>query len=161
MNSMIPPEIAQLRWNWGAFFLNIFWAFANKAQPYGWILLGAILLCWVPVVGALLGLVATGVHIYLGINGHRLAWQNRRFEGGVPEFMQVQHIWFKWAMGYLVVCVLMLPITLAILFPIFAKARENARIQSGYYNTNPYPGGPGAGSGAGGYGSPSDSGGSQ
>lgn len=118
MNSTVPPEISQYRWNWGAFILSVFWAFANKVQPYGWVLLVATALCLVPYIGRLFVLLVLGIPIYLAINGHSLAWQNRRFDGGVPDFLAVQTAWSRWSIGVVVVCFLLTPVYALILLTL-------------------------------------------
>ncbi len=79
---MVPPEVEQLGFNWGAFFLTWIWALAHQA----W--LGAAL-------GFLLGFPVGS--IILGITGNRWAWQNRHF-ASLEEFQAVQRAWAKWGL---------------------------------------------------------------
>jgi hypothetical protein len=74
-NALIPAGIDG--WSWGAFLLNWIWAIANKT----WIGMLALVPC--------LGLA---VIVYLGINGRKLAWQNRQW-ASVEEFHKVQKRW--------------------------------------------------------------------
>lgn len=127
MKSSVPPEIAALKWNWGAFSFSWIWCLNHKMMALG---LGIMIVSFIPYV-SLLTLPAV---IYLGISGHKLGWQNRRFEGGVPQFFDVQSAWMKWGVGLLILNLLLVPILAAILFPVFSKAREKARLRAGYYS---------------------------
>jgi hypothetical protein len=138
--TVTPPEIAMLRWNWGAFLLPVFWAFANRATPFNWILLATIPLAF--FISFVTAPVDLGIRIYLGIKGHQIAWLNRRFEGGVPEFFEVQRAWLKWGVGFFIASLLVIPILAAILFPVFMAARQKAMQQNGtYIQTQPTTGG--------------------
>ena len=98
-----PLEVAELHWNWGAFFLGWLWCFANGQAGLGVLLIAlnclltyfnvALLTAGYPLPSELLALVVLGTHAYLGINGHRFAWERRRFVGGVPQFLSVQRAW--------------------------------------------------------------------
>jgi len=95
--AVIPPEVAMMGFNWGAFLLNWIWGVGNSV----WI----SLLMWVfgflnfiPGLGLLAGL---GFQIYLGIKGNELAWRNRRFES-IEQFRAVQATWTKWSLILLV-----------------------------------------------------------
>lgn len=98
----IPPEIAALKWNWGAFLLSFLWT-VNHKMSWGWGLLVLGLLSNIPFLGILFSLVSLGIAIYLGLNGHKLGWQNRRFEGGMSEFIAVQQKWLIWGVGVVLV----------------------------------------------------------
>lgn len=106
----VPP--AEIRgFNWGAFFLSWIWALGHGA----WVRLLAL----IPVVGLVMNFV-------LGFKGNEWAWQNRRY-ASIADFKKAQK---NWAMAGLVLVVggcMMFPIPAAILFPVFARARENAR----------------------------------
>jgi hypothetical protein len=132
-NSSVPLEIANLKWNWGAFLLPLLWAFSNGQALLGGAFLLLFALGFVPYVNAVTGFVALGLSIYLASSGHQMAWKARRFEGGVGQFFDVQNAWLKWGVGLFVAWIPVSMILAAILFPVFAKARERARIQSGYY----------------------------
>lgn len=126
-NTSVPPQIAALKWNWGAALLPFWWLLNHRLV---WWAVGIFVLSCIPYVGYFVGLAAL---IYFGINGHRLAWQNRRFEGGLPQYFAVQKAWLNWAVGFFVVSLVITPFLAAILFPVFAKARAKARATSGYY----------------------------
>jgi len=98
----VPAEIVG-RWNWGAFFLYWLWCLNHGLVPQGiGILVAGFLLRMVHVPGLSL-IFVLAVAIYLGANGNKLGWQNRRFEGGLPEFIEVQKAWAKWGIIVLVV----------------------------------------------------------
>jgi hypothetical protein len=77
-----PPEVEVMGWSWGGFGLNWIWGIGNRV----WIsLLGLI-----PCVGLI-------VAIYLGISGHKLAWQKRRFES-LQQFQETMKAWNLWGL---------------------------------------------------------------
>ena len=78
----LPPEMR--RWNWGAFFLTLFWAPAMNQ----WIW---FVLCLIPYVSVV-------PMIYLAIKGNELSWQSRRWES-LEQFNATQEVWKKWALG--------------------------------------------------------------
>ena len=92
-NGSVPPEIAALKWNWGAALMTWLWCVNHKMLAYG---IGILVLSFIPYVGSIVGLVAL---VYFGINGHKLAWQNRRFDGGLPQYFAVQTAWMNWGIG--------------------------------------------------------------
>lgn len=98
MKGAVPPQIAALKWNWGAFLLSFLWT-VNHRMAWGWGILVLGLLGNIPLVGLLFSLAVLGISIYLGMNGHKLGWQNRRFEGGLPQYFAVQNAWMKWGIG--------------------------------------------------------------
>lgn len=79
----IPAEVEAMGWSWGGFGLNWIWGIGNKTM--------IALLALIPCVNI-------GVAIWLGISGHKLAWQNRRFEGGVPEYQATMKAWNTWGL---------------------------------------------------------------
>ena len=98
----VPPEIARLKWNWGAFFLPPFWCASNGYRPLGYLydLLAVFLVLspflYGPVYGRLifwgLAFVMFDIGMYLGTKGNGIAWRNRVFNG--PEdFFSVQRGW--------------------------------------------------------------------
>jgi len=72
----VPEEIKG--WSWGAFWLDWKWGIGNSV--------------WVSFVALVLPLIW---HIYLGVKGNELAWQNRKFES-VQQFKDTQAVWSKW-----------------------------------------------------------------
>jgi hypothetical protein len=98
----VPVEIDRLKWNWGAFMFNRFWVYYHGMSALGSIL-------WVSFLGlrlvhlvmpgplgsgfvCLYWLANFGVSVYLGMNGHRMAWRNRRFDS-IQQYFAVQRAW--------------------------------------------------------------------
>lgn len=92
MKGDVPPEIAALKWNWGAFFFPFLWTVGHK-MTWGWAMLLVNLLSRTPGVGIVFVIFNFIVAVYLGLTGHKQGWQNRRFEGGVTQFIDVQKRW--------------------------------------------------------------------
>jgi prepilin-type processing-associated H-X9-DG protein len=111
-NSVVPAEIQSF--NWGAFFLSWIWAIAHRA----WIGLLAL----IPVVGLVMCFV-------LGFKGNEWAWRNRHYPS-VADFKRAQKSWAIAGLVLVLGSVLLMPIWAAIFFPVFARARENARRSS-------------------------------
>lgn len=111
--AILPPELRGF--NWGGLLLSWVWAIGNNA----WLgLLGII-----PIVGLIMRVV-------LGFKGNEMAWRGRKWES-VEQFRATQKTWTIAGLAIVVGGnLLFLPITAAILFPIFARARENARRSS-------------------------------
>lgn len=98
-----PPEIEDLRWNWGAFFCGWLWCFFHKNFGLGSLVVAAgVLLALFSVVilpsgyalpSELMALVLFGLTCYLGLHGHQFAWERRRFPGGLSQYRAVQRAW--------------------------------------------------------------------
>lgn len=98
-----PPEIEDLHWNWGAFFCGWLWCFFHRAPGLGVGVIAAglflaafnvlILPAGYALPSELMALVVFGLCCYLGMTGHRMAWERRRFLGGVPRYLAVQRAW--------------------------------------------------------------------
>ena len=148
MKQGVPPTIAAFKWNWGAFLLSWIWSFNQRLPLFGAGILVLGLLSAIPLVGIIFSLASLGIQIYLGVKGHQLAWENRRFEGGVPQFLDVQRAWLRWGVG-LAVIGFVFGLLGAILFPVISQARMRARMESPYYSGRSYevPGGGGNSSG--------------
>jgi hypothetical protein len=92
-----PQEIQRLKWHWGAFFLAPIWAAFHKLE--GWtfsILVLFLLRVFVfahQSLAVTIGVTSLGMQIYLGLNGHKLAWTKRRYPGGLSEYFQVERAW--------------------------------------------------------------------
>lgn len=80
-----PQELQ--KFNWGAFFLTWIWGIGNKS----YIALWALLSCIVSAI-PLIGVLAIGFNIWLGIKGNEYAWQNKNWES-VEQFNNVQKKW--------------------------------------------------------------------
>ena len=98
----VPPEIARLKWNWGAFFLPPLWCASNGYRVVGY-LYDLLLLLLVlspflygPVYGGrifwVLAFVMFDIGLYLGKKGNEIAWRNRAFVSPA-EFFSVQRGW--------------------------------------------------------------------
>lgn len=98
-----PPEVEDLHWNWGAFFCGWLWCFFHKTPGFAVLLIAAglflaafnvfILPSGYALPSELMAVVVFGLCCYLGMHGHRMAWERRRFLGGVPQFLAVQRAW--------------------------------------------------------------------
>jgi hypothetical protein len=86
--AIVPLEIQQMGWNWGAFLLHWIWAIAHSA----WV--GFVLAFFLNPIGA----------IYLGIKGNELAWQNRHWDS-IEQFQETQKAWTKWGVIVLIASV--------------------------------------------------------
>jgi len=124
MNTTVPPEIESVNWNWGAFLLPFFWAYANKNRGFCLAiailgLLGFAAPSMLPnafvMVYVIAGFIYLAISMILAINGHALAWQRRRFDGGVDEFFAVQRTW--------TVCGLAVAVLLVVAWPLFVTVR--------------------------------------
>ncbi len=104
-NGPIPPEIAKLKWNWGAFVVTPFWLGYHGMRFFGCLLflvVGCIRLASkVSESYALFGFLTLAVNIYCGLVGHKLAWRRRRYES-LEQYIEVESIWRNWAIGFLV-----------------------------------------------------------
>ncbi|PQV64432.1 prepilin-type processing-associated H-X9-DG domain-containing protein [Abditibacterium utsteinense] len=108
-NAVLPPELRGF--NWGALLLSWVWAIGNKS----WIgLLGIV-----PVIGFF-------VRFFLGFKGNQMAWKNRQWQS-VEQFRATQKTWTIAGLCLVPISGFFLLIFAAILFPVFARARENAR----------------------------------
>lgn len=106
----VPPEIFGL--NWGAFLMPFLWSIAHNV----WI----GLLCLIPYAGVIMQFV-------LLFKGNEWGWQKRQFES-VDEFKKVQRIWLIW--GLVLCAISLLFVILAIVFPVFARARHAAMMHT-------------------------------
>lgn len=102
MKGDVPPEIARLRWNWGAFCLPFLWCINHKLK-WGWSILAlTAALAFGGMVDGWLLLAYLGAAIYLGLIGHSLGWQNRRFEGRLAQYFSVQRRWAAWGLAVVI-----------------------------------------------------------
>ncbi len=109
-NSEVPNEIAK-HFSWGAFTLNWIWGVGNGAYIALWFyvigILGGILSALIPVLGILIYLVIALIFcIWLGINGNKFAWQNRKWKS-INEFQKVQKTWATIGIIVFIVSILM------------------------------------------------------
>lgn len=78
----LPPEVEQMGWSWGGFGLNWIWGIGNKTM--------IALLALIPCVNIF-------VAIWLGLSGHKLAWQNRRFDS-LQQYQETMRSWNTWGL---------------------------------------------------------------
>ena len=107
--STLPPELRGF--NWGALLGSWIWGIGNNV----WIGLLAI----VPCVGFFM-------RFYLGAKGNEMAWKSKRWDS-VQSFRSAQTTWTFVGIALIGASLFMGLIMSAILFPVFARARENAR----------------------------------
>jgi hypothetical protein len=135
--------------NWGAFLmtwqnLGYLWAFNMRMNLIGGILLALFLLpfvigivgwmsfvsagsprngypSWLNAVTWVFNLARLGFGIYLGINGNKLAWQNRAFTS-TEDFHQCQRIWTYWAVGLLIGAIVLVFMGAIMLGAVFMAA---------------------------------------
>lgn len=90
--AQIPSEIKG--WNWGAFLLNVVWAFFNGLPLLGglYVLLNLFLL--IPLVNffAILALIA--YPFVLGAKGNEWAWRRKRWRS-IEDFHSIQKKWTR------------------------------------------------------------------
>ncbi len=110
--SVLPAELKGF--NWAALFGSWVWGLGNSV----WI----ALLCLVPCVGFFM-------RFFLGAKGNEMAWKSKRWES-IQAFRSAQMTWG--VIGGLVTVggLLFMAVPAAVLFPVFARARENARRSS-------------------------------
>lgn len=106
-------------WSTGAFVLNWIWSIFNKT----WI----GLICLVPLVGPFMAL-------YLGFDGRKLAWQNKRWDS-VEHFNKVQKKWSVWALVILAIPVFF--IAIAIILPMFNKEKNSVLLETTAQESTP------------------------
>ena len=107
--SVLPAELRGF--NWGALFGSWIWGLGNSV----WL----ALLCLVPCVGFFM-------RFFLGARGSEMAWKSKRWES-VQAFRSAQVTWGVIGGLVTVGSLVFLVIPAAVLFPVFARARENAR----------------------------------
>lgn len=83
----VPPEVGAMGFSWGAFVFLWIWGLSNKVY--------LALLCFVPCLSLF-------VAIWLGVSGHKLAWQNRRFDS-FEQYKDTMKAWNTW--GVVMFCV--------------------------------------------------------
>ncbi len=96
----VPPEIARLKWNWGAFGLTIIWLWfhTNAVVAFGYLFflffVQAILSQFIlPDFVRLL--FPTVMSVIFGLVGHRIAWRCRAY-GSLQHYLDVEKQWSMW-----------------------------------------------------------------
>lgn len=90
--AVVPPEVANAGFNWGAGFVTFFWSIAHSAWLGMAIIAFSIMQRAIPVVGLLLML---GFQVFMGMKGNELGWRNRKWDD-VAHFQRTQKVWAIW-----------------------------------------------------------------
>lgn len=111
----LPPQIAQLKWNWGAFGVSFWWLIFHGLWPLavGWVALSAAVYFLPGGIPVHLGVIYA-VQIALGLLGNKLAWQHRSYEN-IDHFFAVERVWMVWAVVLTIISTLWLVGELVIL----------------------------------------------
>ncbi len=98
----LPPEIAAMKWNWGAFALTWMWLSANNytKAAIGMIVFDLVfggmqyvmMFEHIGVVNGLLVILHLVVTIVIGRKGNQIAWRHKRFDS-VQAFISAQRTW--------------------------------------------------------------------
>ena len=107
--AVVPEEVKGL--NWAAFLLSWIWAIGNQV--------------WIGLL-ALFPPVTLVVALYLLIKGNELAWSGPRHWASVEQFKAVQSVWQKWAIGVLVLTVVIVLAWMAFVFFLTIAASRGA-----------------------------------
>ena len=105
----VPEEIRNCKFNFGAFLMTPIWLLLHRRVLAGILLI--LLLAATNMVGGaapflgLLGFVISiAISVYFGINGYRIAWQDRGYYDTVDDVMGRER---KWAILGIVVAILL------------------------------------------------------
>lgn len=90
-HKQLPPELK--KFNWGALCLTWIWGIGNNVRIALWGL--ASILMFIPVIGWVVAIALLVFQIWLGINGNKLAWENKNWENA-EQFNKVQKQWAMW-----------------------------------------------------------------
>ncbi len=122
----LPPEIARLKFSWGAFGISFWWlAFHNMVPAALAVLVGVV---GVKVIDlevlhkpySIADLLIWIVYFYCGFQGHKLAWRKRRYDS-LEQYFKVESAWKNWTIGLM--CVGVIFGILAVLLPMLASHR--------------------------------------
>ena len=103
----VPAEVEAMGWSWGGFGLNWIWGLGNKV----YIALLALIPC-----------VNIGIAIWLGIAGHKLAWQNRRFDN-MEQYKDTMKAWNMW--GIIIFCVSIVLNIISVIINVAMQGKMN------------------------------------
>ncbi len=117
----VPAEL-QGGWNWGAFFLDWLWLLNHNRAAWG---VGLLVFYIVQQFIPFIGILGLGAKIFLGINGNRIGWQNRRFQS-IDDFRACQNVWTKWGVALLIAVIVLAALVAVVLYPVFEQARRRA-----------------------------------
>jgi hypothetical protein len=107
--AVVPEEVKGL--NWSALILNWVWAIGNQV--------------WIGLL-ALIPPIAPFVAVYLLIKGNELAWNGPRQWESVEQFKATQAVWQKWAIGVLILSVVLTLAWVAFVFFLTIAASRGA-----------------------------------
>ena len=107
MKSDVPAEVQNMGWNWGAMGLHWIWLCGHNMVGAGLgLFFGVIFIGFLSMFapGSILLVMALmlGISIYLGVNGNKLAWQNRRFDS-IDQFREVRSAWNAWGIAFFII----------------------------------------------------------
>lgn len=95
LQNQIDAELS--KFNWGAFFLNWFWAIFNGAWGSIWptfaIMVVLAFLSYIPIIGILFVIVNFCLAIYVGKKGNEWAWYGSKKWESIESFTKTQRIW--------------------------------------------------------------------
>ena len=111
-SAVLPPELRGF--NGGGLLLSWIWALGHNT--------------WIGLLALIPG-VSLIMRIVLGVKGNEWAWRNRKWES-VAQFRATQRTWTMAGLLVLFLSFFFYILMAAILFPVFARARENARRSS-------------------------------
>lgn len=151
--SHLPPEIASLKWNWGAFFFPTMWCrkhgltSAANFLRYGFLAIVVLRMVFRTLnpyvflgLGIIYALAFFATRIYFALKGHEMGWRNRHFPGGLEEYFKVQKAWMLWGIGVTVFFQILLPVIAFAVF--FGVALHAARHTGARYGSGSSYGGP-------------------
>lgn len=103
--SVVPNELRG-GWNWGAFFLTLFWSISHNVLigliPTGiWLI---TLLINDPYFNGFSIFLQFILYIMMGLKGNEWAWKYRKWDS-IQQFRDTQRVWRDWALGILGVAV--------------------------------------------------------
>ncbi|HEX9996847.1 MAG TPA: DUF1559 domain-containing protein [Abditibacterium sp.] len=110
--AVLPLELRGF--NWGGLLLSWVWAIGHNT--------------WIGLLGLIPG-IGLIMRVVLGAKGNEMAWRNRKWES-VAQFRATQRTWALAGVLVLFLSFFFYMLLAAILFPVFARARENARRSS-------------------------------
>ncbi len=130
-------DIVAKRFNWGAFFFTWIWGIFNKSW-LTFIFLGFQILQFmlgflnsliiepnssvtpIKIVLIIMFFIGLGLKIWLGINGNKWAWQNKRWES-VERFHKIQKVWAIVGTVLFILSVLVTPIVIFLMYFVLYK----------------------------------------
>jgi hypothetical protein len=143
MQGDVPSEVAS-GFNWGAFLMTWLWLLNMRVTTLGLGVLSiyfaiGLISYFLTKSGSgttanpasmIFNLISNGlqlaISIYLGMNGNKLAWPNRRFES-VDDFRACQRIWVWWGVGLIVAGIIIGVLLVVLLGAIFVGLSSGSK----------------------------------